>query len=84
MNGLLKTELEFQGFVVSDWNGQHSGVASSLAGLDMVMPTAGFWGANLTQAVKNGSVVEERVDDMATRYKHTCPPDRISNWIADY
>jgi beta-glucosidase len=36
-NGLLKTELGFQGFVVSDWFGQHSGVGSALAGLDMVM-----------------------------------------------
>lgn len=67
MNGLLKTELEFNGFVISDWNAQHSGVASALAGLDMVMPTGGFWGDNLTEAVKNGSLPEDRVTDMATR-----------------
>lgn len=67
MNGILKTELEFNGFVISDWNGQQSGVASALAGLDMVMPTGGFWGDNLTDAVKNGSVPEDRVTDMATR-----------------
>lgn len=35
MNGLLKNELGFPGFVLSDWQAQHSGVASSLAGLDM-------------------------------------------------
>ncbi|KAB8254136.1 glycosyl hydrolase family 3 N terminal domain-containing protein [Aspergillus pseudonomiae] len=29
MNGLLKTELGFSGFTVSDWNAQHSGVAAS-------------------------------------------------------
>ena len=28
LNGLLKTELGFQGYVVSDWGGQHTGVAS--------------------------------------------------------
>lgn len=67
LNGILKTELEFQGFVITDWNAQHSGVASALAGLDMVMPTEGFWGDNLTQAVNNGSVAEERVTDMAKR-----------------
>lgn len=39
LNGLLKTELGFNGFVVSDWGAQHSGVASALAGLDMVMPS---------------------------------------------
>ncbi|KAL3424160.1 cel3e secreted beta-glucosidase [Phlyctema vagabunda] len=67
LNGLLKTELEFEGFVLSDWNAQHSGVGSVLAGLDMVMPYGGFWGENLTESVKNGSVSEERVTDMATR-----------------
>ncbi|KAI2626983.1 glycoside hydrolase family 3 protein [Hypomontagnella submonticulosa] len=67
-NGLLKTELGFQGFVVSDWGAQHAGVATALAGLDMVMPSAQpFWGSNLTQAVNNGSVPESRVDDMAIR-----------------
>ncbi|KAI1841675.1 hypothetical protein JX266_012140 [Neoarthrinium moseri] len=67
-NGLLKTELGFQGFVVSDWGAQHAGVATALAGLDMVMPSASpFWGDNLTEAVNNGSVPESRVDDMATR-----------------
>jgi len=38
LNGLLKTELGFNGFVVSDWYAQHSGVATALAGLDMAMP----------------------------------------------
>jgi beta-glucosidase-like glycosyl hydrolase len=38
LNGLLKTELGFNGFVVSDWFAQHSGVSSALAGLDMAMP----------------------------------------------
>ncbi|KAK6520542.1 hypothetical protein TWF506_000794 [Arthrobotrys conoides] len=36
MNGILKNELGFQGFVVSDWQAQHGGVATALAGLDMV------------------------------------------------
>ncbi|KAL1873815.1 hypothetical protein VTK73DRAFT_730 [Phialemonium thermophilum] len=68
LNGILKTELGFQGFVVSDWGAQHAGVATALAGLDMAMPTGtGLWGANLSQAVANGSVPESRVTDMATR-----------------
>ncbi|KAK0615585.1 glycoside hydrolase family 3 protein [Bombardia bombarda] len=67
LNGILKTELGFEGFVVSDWDGQMSGVASANAGLDLVMPNAGFWGDNLVQAVRNGSVSEHRLDDMATR-----------------
>ncbi|KAK7741998.1 hypothetical protein SLS53_004582 [Cytospora paraplurivora] len=67
LNGILKTELGFEGFVVSDWTGQQSGVASANAGLDVVMPDGGYWGANLTDAVKNGSVTTDRFDDMATR-----------------
>ncbi|KAG5809062.1 hypothetical protein H9Q74_012863 [Fusarium xylarioides] len=66
MNGLLKTELEFEGFVLLDWNAQHN-LESANAGLDMVMPMGGSWGENLTMAVENGTVKEERVTDMATR-----------------
>lgn len=68
LNGILKTELGFQGFVVSDWGGQHSGVASALAGLDMAMPNGGsFFGPNLVEAVNNGSVPQSQLDNMVTR-----------------
>lgn len=33
----------------------------------MAMPSSEFWGARLVEAVKNGSVAEARLDDMATR-----------------
>lgn len=36
MNGLLKGELGFQGYVVSDWFGTHSGYQGINAGQDMV------------------------------------------------
>lgn len=68
LNGLLKTELGFQGFVVSDWSGQHTGTASALAGLDMTMPSGDdYWGSQLVEAVRNGSVPERSLDDKATR-----------------
>jgi beta-glucosidase len=75
MNGILKDELGFQGFVQSDWLAQRSGVGSALAGLDMSMPGDGLrwmdgkslWGKQLTLAVLNRSVPLERLDDMATR-----------------
>ncbi|KAI1485618.1 glycosyl hydrolase family 3 N terminal domain-containing protein [Biscogniauxia mediterranea] len=68
LNGLLKTELGFQGYVMSDWGAQMSGVSTALAGLDVAMPDGeGTWGGNLTLAVNNGSVPISRVDDMATR-----------------
>ncbi|OAP56771.1 hypothetical protein AYL99_08883 [Fonsecaea erecta] len=75
MNGLLKDELGFQGFVQSDWLAQRSGVASALAGLDMSMPGDGlYWqdgrslfGEQLTIAVLNGSLPMTRLNDMVTR-----------------
>ncbi|KAM7193802.1 hypothetical protein V8F33_007591 [Rhypophila sp. PSN 637] len=67
LNGLLKTELGFQGFVVSDWGAQHAGVATALAGMDMTMPGEGHWGSQLSTAVSNGSVPETRIDDMVAR-----------------
>ncbi|ORY56600.1 glycoside hydrolase superfamily [Pseudomassariella vexata] len=68
LNGLLKGELGFQGWVVSDWNAQHGGVSTALAGLDVAMPNSdGFWGEYLVEAVNNGSVTESHLDNMATR-----------------
>ncbi|KAK5130730.1 hypothetical protein LTR08_001717 [Meristemomyces frigidus] len=78
MNGLLKGELGFQGYVMSDWAGTHSGVDSVNAGLEMDMPGGisflesgtsahSFFGANITTAVNNGSITEDRVDDMIRR-----------------
>lgn len=74
MNYLLKQELDFQGFVMSDWQAQHSGVSDALAGLDMSMPGDttfltgdSFWGTNLTIAVLNGTIPQYRLDDMAVR-----------------
>ena len=68
MNGLLKGELNFQGFVVSDWVGQHSGIASANAGLDMAMPDSPYWDkGQLVDAVKDGDLNKTRLVDMATR-----------------
>lgn len=75
LNGILKDELGFQGFVMSDWLAQQSGVASALAGLDMSMPGDGLgwtdgkslWGPHLSRAVLNGSLPVSRLDDMTVR-----------------
>jgi beta-glucosidase len=42
MNGLLKNELNFQGYVVSDWNAQHTTQGSANGGMDMTMPGSDF------------------------------------------
>ncbi|KUL85518.1 hypothetical protein ZTR_08081 [Talaromyces verruculosus] len=75
LNGLLKDELGFQGFVVSDWYAQFGGVSSALAGLDMAMPGDGaipllgdsFWNYELSTAILNGTIPVERLNDMVTR-----------------
>ncbi|PQE07866.1 beta-glucosidase M protein [Rutstroemia sp. NJR-2017a WRK4] len=67
LNGILKGELGFQGFVCSDWGAVHSGVASALSGLDMEMPSGIYFGSYLYAAVTNGSVPLSRLDDMAMR-----------------
>ncbi|KAF2752773.1 hypothetical protein EJ05DRAFT_481015 [Pseudovirgaria hyperparasitica] len=74
LNYLLKGELGFQGFVMSDWQAQHAGVSTALAGMDMAMPGdvlfntyTSYWGPNMTVAVLNGTLPEWRLDDMVTR-----------------
>ncbi|KAI8992753.1 beta-glucosidase [Trametes punicea] len=73
LNQILKDEIGFQGYVMSDWSAQHS-TLSAVAGLDMSMPgdiTFGshtsYFGMNLTDFVENGTIAEARVDDMAER-----------------
>lgn len=74
LNGILKTDFGFQGYVMSDWQATESGVLAANSGLDMTMPgdvvfnsLTSYFGQNLTMAVNNGSVAMARVDDMAER-----------------
>jgi beta-glucosidase len=72
MNDILKGELDFQGYIMSDWNAQHTTGAAN-AGLDMSMPGTDFTGANmlwgpaLLKAVSSGTVPQSRLDNMVTR-----------------
>ncbi|KAF7351870.1 Glycoside hydrolase family 3 protein [Mycena venus] len=75
MNGILKGEIGFQGYIMSDWFATHSTTPAVMSGLDMTMPggpvsadsNSSFFGDNLIAAVQNGSVPESRIDDMVTR-----------------
>ncbi|KAF2789655.1 glycoside hydrolase family 3 protein [Melanomma pulvis-pyrius CBS 109.77] len=76
INNILKDELGFQGFVMSDWLAQISGVASSLSGLDMSMPGdihtipllgSSYWMYEYSRSILNGSVPVDRLNDAVTR-----------------
>ncbi|MEP7765398.1 glycoside hydrolase family 3 N-terminal domain-containing protein [Sanguibacter sp. 25GB23B1] len=65
---LLKDELGFDGVVVSDWVAAHDTVGGANGGLDVVMPgPGGPWEERLLQAVRDGAVTEETIDDKVTR-----------------
>ena len=69
LNDVLKRELGFKGFVMSDWGGTHSTVQSANAGLDMEMDVAPgrYYGDALKTAIQNGQVPMARLDDMVLR-----------------
>ena len=74
LNYLLKNELDFQGFVMSDWQATHGGVDEILAGTDMTMPGdtlfdtgVSYYGPNTTIAILNGTLPQWRLDDAVTR-----------------
>ncbi|MET0783071.1 MAG: glycoside hydrolase family 3 C-terminal domain-containing protein [Leifsonia flava] len=68
LNGILKNEWGFGGVVISDWLATKNTVEAALGGLDLVMPgPGGPWGENLTQAVRDGSVPIEVIDDKVAR-----------------
>lgn len=74
LSQILKTELDFQGYVISDWYAVASTEDSILAGLDMDMPgnepsaiEGELWGDNLLKLVQNGTVPESRINDAILR-----------------
>jgi beta-glucosidase len=68
LHDILKREWAFQGFVESDWVlGTRSTVASAMAGLDIEMPGAIYYGDELSKAVRSHQVPEDRIDDSVRR-----------------
>ncbi|AEO58343.1 glycoside hydrolase family 3 protein [Thermothelomyces thermophilus ATCC 42464] len=73
LNVILKQELGFPGYVMSDWNAQHSTDDAANHGMDMTMPGSDFnggtilWGPQLDSAVNSGRVPKSRLDDMVER-----------------
>lgn len=72
LNTILRDDWNFRGVVISDWSATHDTVKSALNGLDIEMGTLkdfnDFYFADpLVEAVRNGQVPEEVIDDKVTR-----------------
>lgn len=68
LRDILKGDWAFDGFVESDWVfGTRSTVPSALAGLDVEMPIAAYYGPPLVAAVENGEVPLGFIDEAVRR-----------------
>ena len=67
LNTVLKGDLGFQGYVMSDWDATHSTMNSAVNGLDQEQPENLFFGSNLQQAMQGGQVSQARLDNMVHR-----------------
>lgn len=72
LNQVLKKEWDFDGFVMSDfiWGIQNT-VSAMNGGLDIEMPVTKFYGKNLVNAVKEGEVSIDRINEAALRIIRT-------------
>jgi beta-glucosidase len=67
LTDVLRTDLGFKGFVLSDWGGTHSTEKASAAGLDMEQPGEVWYGAKLKEAVVAGRVPMAELDEHVRR-----------------
>ncbi len=71
LNDVLKGDMGYRGFVMSDWGATHSTDKAALSGLDQQsgwpFDDAAYFGPALKAAIAAGRVPESRLDDMATR-----------------
>lgn len=67
LNEVLKKDWNFKGFVLSDWQGTHSTVKASAAGLDHEEPGEIFFGEAMKKAVLSGKVPMAQLDDHVRR-----------------
>lgn len=65
---ILREEWGFEGFVVSDWGAVNDRVKGLAAGLELEMPASGgFNDAKLVEAVRNGTLSEQVLDQAVER-----------------
>jgi beta-glucosidase len=68
LNGTLKKDWGFDGFVLSDFGAVHSTVGSANAGLDLETPTASNYSSTkIKAALANGSIKQATIDQKLVR-----------------
>jgi beta-glucosidase len=71
LNGVLKGDWKYPGWVMSDWGAVHSTEKAALNGLDQQsgqeLDRGMFFGEPLARAVQAGTVPQARLDDMVRR-----------------
>ncbi|BGP44923.1 hypothetical protein JCM10450v2_000738 [Rhodotorula kratochvilovae] len=94
INQLLKQELNFHGWVLTDWGAGHTTAGTALNGTDWVASgsaAANLFGDQLGAFIKNGSIPAEIVDDklirMLTPYyalnQSSFPSIDFNRWVAN-
>ena len=63
LDDMLRNELHFDGFVMSDWTATHSTVDAVENGLNQEMPGDKYFGASLRTAVESGKVSRSLIDE---------------------
>jgi beta-glucosidase len=71
LTDILKQQLGFQGWVMSDYEAAHSTVEAANAGLDQEMPNGIFFGDRLMEAIQMGQVSVTTLDDKVHRILRT-------------
>src|SRR5215218_9768563 len=68
LDGILRDQWRFDGFVTSDWGATHSTAPTANAGMDLEMHAAPphYFGDPLGEAIKAGEVSAARLDAMVT------------------
>jgi beta-glucosidase len=65
---ILRDEWGFEGVVISDWGAVNDRIEAFRAGLDLEMPSSGgFFDRDVIEAVKNGALSEERINESVDR-----------------
>jgi len=89
LNDMLRKDLHFDGWIMSDWGAVHSTVASVRGGLDQEMPDDKFYGDALKTAVIGGQVSMHDLDShvrnilVAMFRQGLFDKKQLGNWTAN-